>query len=201
LWAGGSGRRSRACRFFENIEALEEAGFQVNRIPAFPEFEATVKRHYLVVAAEAARVHAGWFSAYGDLYHPKTAELIERGMRVTTDELVLARQGRAQLREHIGSLMDANAIDLWVAPSAPGIAPDGLESTGDPVMNLPWTQAGVPVFSLPAGASDEGLPYGLQVIGRFGQDEALTSFVRGLARAVEGQTKVIYWESNGDHAG
>ena len=34
-----------------------------------------------------------------------------------------------------------NNIDLWICPSAIGPAPKGLESTGDPVMNLPWTQA------------------------------------------------------------
>ena len=48
--------------------------------------------------------------------------------------------------------------------------------TGDPVMNLPWTQAGLPTLCLPAGESAEGLPMGLQVAGRFGQDGSTTEY-------------------------
>ena len=48
----------------------------------------------------------------------------------------------------------------------------GLESTGDPVMNLPWTQAGLPVLGLPMDEDDEGMPLGLQLTGAFGADEA-----------------------------
>jgi Asp-tRNA(Asn)/Glu-tRNA(Gln) amidotransferase A subunit family amidase len=170
--------------FHENIRRLEAAGYQVRRVLAFPEFEKIVNRHYLIVAAEAAKVHAGWYQSFKELYHQKTADLIERGDKVKTDDLVIARKGRTHLRNSLTELMEENRIDLWISPSAPDTAPEGLESTGDPVMNLPWTQAGVPVYSIPSGVSEEGLPFGLQVIGRFGADETLTSFVREMSQVV-----------------
>ena len=43
-------------------------------------------------------------------------------------------------------------------------------------MNLPWTHAGLPTLSLPAGKNKVGLPLGLQLIGRWFGDEALLSF-------------------------
>ncbi|MEZ4770387.1 MAG: amidase family protein [Caldilineales bacterium] len=40
-------------------------------------------------------------------------------------------------------------------------------------MNLPWTHAGMPAATLPAGLAGNGLPLGLQLVARFGEDEAL----------------------------
>ena len=42
-------------------------------------------------------------------------------------------------------------------------------------MNLPWTQSGMPMVTLPSGKTPEGLPLGLQLIGRVGEDEQLLS--------------------------
>jgi Asp-tRNA(Asn)/Glu-tRNA(Gln) amidotransferase A subunit family amidase len=40
-------------------------------------------------------------------------------------------------------------------------------------MNLPWTHAGVPTLVVPAGATADGLPMGLQIAGAFGGDEGV----------------------------
>jgi Asp-tRNA(Asn)/Glu-tRNA(Gln) amidotransferase A subunit family amidase len=80
--------------------------------------------------------------------------------------------------------MDEHGIGAWVSPSATGPAPEGLASTGDPAMNLPWTHAGVPAVSIPAGLASNGLPLGLQVAARFGADEALLGWAERLASAL-----------------
>ncbi|MBK7893559.1 MAG: hypothetical protein IPJ90_01390 [Anaerolineaceae bacterium] len=72
--------------------------------------------------------------------------------------------------------MDKYGLDLWLSPPALGAAPTGLDSTGDPVMNLPWTHAGLPTLTLPAGKNKAGLPLGLQLTGRWFGDEAMLSF-------------------------
>ncbi len=78
-----------------------------------------------------------------------------------------------ELREAIEGAMSESEVDMWICPAATGPAPRGLGSTGDPVMNLPWTHAGLPAVSLPAGRSDDGLPLGLQCVAGYGRDEAL----------------------------
>ena len=78
--------------------------------------------------------------------------------------------------------MAVQQIDLWIAPATPGPAPLGLESTGDPVMNLPWTHSGLPTISLPCGTNETGLPLGLQVIGGWYQDEQLLAWAEELER-------------------
>ena len=77
--------------------------------------------------------------------------------------------------------MEREGIDLWVCPSAPGPAPEGLATTGSPLMNLPWTHAGVPAISLPAGSAANGLPLGFQCAGRFMQDERLLAWAESMA--------------------
>jgi Asp-tRNA(Asn)/Glu-tRNA(Gln) amidotransferase A subunit family amidase len=72
--------------------------------------------------------------------------------------------------------MTQNGIDLWLCPAATGPAPKGLDSTGDPAMSLPWTHAGMPSIALPAGRAANGLPLGLQCVGRFMDDERLLAW-------------------------
>lgn len=152
---------------------LDDAGFSLKPIPMMRDFAEIQTRHNLIVAAEAARVHANWFAQFADLYHPKTAELIRRGQSVADADLTAAAVGRPLLRQQITALMDAYSLDAWITPAAPGPAPAGLDSTGDPVMNLPWTHAGLPSVTLPSGFAANGLPLGIQLVGRWYGDEAL----------------------------
>ena len=65
-------------------------------------------------------------------------------------------------------------------PSAPGAAPVGLQSTGDPAFAVPGSLLGVPALSLPL-LSEGGLPVGLQLLGFEQRDADLFA----LAGAVE----------------
>jgi len=134
------------------------------------------------VAAEAARVHEKWFARYADLYAPPTAELIRKGQAITDEELAQDVAGCHRLGEELTSLMDKHRIDLWISPAAVGPAPKGLGATGDPVMNLPWTQAFKPVVNVPAGRSAEGLPMGLQIAAVMGDDEDTLYWAADLER-------------------
>lgn len=159
--------------FEETCRVLRDAGFELKPVSAMLDFDEIVARHNLIVAAEAAQVHAKWYAQYGHLYHPKTVDLITRGQQVSARELNRALSGRAALRSSLIQLMDRHEIDLWISPAAPGAAPRTLESTGDPVMNLPWTHSGLPTVTLPSGFNLDGLPLGLQVTGRWYGDEVM----------------------------
>ena len=61
-------------------------------------------------------------------------------------------------------------VDVLLAPSAPGEAPASLAATGDPIFCRMWTVLHVPAINLPCGLGPHGLPVGLQIIGRRGDD-------------------------------
>jgi Asp-tRNA(Asn)/Glu-tRNA(Gln) amidotransferase A subunit family amidase len=164
--------------FEEQLLLLQAAGCQVKRAPALAGIEQLNLLHRRMIFAEFAQEHAGLYARHGDLYRPRTVEAIRTGQSVNAEELAAARAHCLQLRGELEAQMDAAGIDLWVCPAATGPAPEGLHATGDPNMNLPWTHAGLPAITLPAGRAENGLPLGLQLAARFGADEELLGWAR-----------------------
>lgn len=159
--------------FEASVARLAAAGFDLVRAPAFDDIEAINARHRLICAADIALVHAAWFEAHEPLYAPQTAELIRTGRAVTPEALAAAGASRMELRGLLQAALTKIGASFWLSPAAPGPAPLGLAATGSPIMNLPWTHAGLPTLALPAGLSAEGMPLGLQLAARFGADEEL----------------------------
>lgn len=172
--------------FEARLGHLAEAGYEIKRIEAFHDLASIVRHHRVVCAAEAAQVHSDWFEQYKQLYRAKTAELIEEGLQISAEELAEARAECEKLRPELEALMAWKGIDLWVAPSTVTPAPEGIGSTGDPAMNLAWTQAGMPTLTLPAGSAGNGLPLGLQFVAPFKGDEQLLAWAEALAEVTTG---------------
>ncbi len=172
--------------FEQQLALLEQAGYPVRHVEAMTNIAEINWKHVRMGFAEMALVHAGWFTHYAHLYRSRTAQAIREGQRVAVAELEEARAGQQILRDELALLMANNGIDIWVSPSAPGSAPEGIATTGNAMMNLPWTYAGLPVVSLPAGKTAHGLPLGLQCTGAFMADELLVEWVRPMASLLEG---------------
>ncbi|MFD2077936.1 amidase [Actinopolymorpha cephalotaxi] len=173
--------------FGAQVETLVAAGHVVRRIPLLEDIEAVNRRNRTINGFELARVHERWFAEYADRYHPLTAAAVRDGQRVSEADYADALERRQRFADDLVRRMDAEGIDGWIAPAATGPAPEGLDSTGSPLMTLPWTQARLPSVSVPAGLVD-GLPVGLQCVARPGADETLLAWARRLA-AVLGTTR------------
>ncbi len=117
---------------------------------------------------ETARALAPEFAYRRDLLSGKMIDVIEAGRATSTETYVAALQLGRACAAAIDSLF--GAADVVLAPSAPGEAPKGLSSTGDPVFNRPWHLLGCPVINLPFGRGEQGLPLGISVVGRPGDD-------------------------------
>jgi Asp-tRNA(Asn)/Glu-tRNA(Gln) amidotransferase A subunit family amidase len=170
---------------FEDVaEKLRKAGFAVKHVKALSGFQSIVDRHNLILAAEAAQVHGAWWAQYANLYSEKFADLIRRGETISQQNLDRARTEAKGLDNNLGSLMNIHGFDLWMTPAAVGGAPKGLSSTGDPAMNLPWTQAGMPAIGLPTGFDAEGMPLGTQFIAAKNHDEDLLAWAAELEAAL-----------------
>ena len=77
-----------------------------------------------------------------------------------------------------------SGLDVLVTPAAPGEAPRGLDWTGDPAFNFIWTSLHVPCVTVPAGTGPNGLPLGIQITGRLGDDRAVLAWARWVEAAL-----------------
>jgi Asp-tRNA(Asn)/Glu-tRNA(Gln) amidotransferase A subunit family amidase len=65
-----------------------------------------------------------------------------------------------------------------LAPCVTGEAPKGLETTGEPMFQEFWTALHVPTITLPTHRGPNGMPVGIQLIGRHYGDVPLLAFAR-----------------------
>jgi aspartyl-tRNA(Asn)/glutamyl-tRNA(Gln) amidotransferase subunit A len=131
--------------------------------------------HRVVQQAEAARVHAPWFDSQRDRYAEPVRRLLEAGYLIPASPYLAAQQARRLLIEDVERSMAG--IDALLAPSTPIVAPVRDETDiriRDQAVPLrpallrctiPTSELGWPVISVPIGSHD-GLPYGMQIVGR-----------------------------------
>lgn len=165
-------------------DSLSQAGYALRRIRVMDDFQDIRDRHDAIMSHDTANVHKEWFEKYENLYSLKFTDLIKRGQKITTSQLHDALEARDTFREQITQIMTDNDIDLWVCPPTVGPAPRGLDSTGDPVMCLPWTQIGFPAINIPTTKNDENLPMGLQLVGTWNSDESLLAWAEEIEKVV-----------------
>lgn len=171
--------------FRQQLDRLAAAGLTIRSVPALAEIDRISALHRRLIFAEFADQHAAIYDQHADLYRPRTAEIIASGRAVSAAQRAEAIASTEQLRNALQTQMDAAGIDAWACPAAPGPAPAGIHATGDPAMNLPWTHAGLPAVTLPAGVAANGLPLGLQLVARFGADEALLGWAEQLETTIQ----------------
>ena len=175
---------SALAHFNAMCDLLADAGYKLRRIHVLGNIQEVRDRHDVIIAADAARVHQEWFKKYENLYSSKLTELIRRGQSITDAQLQDALSAREIFRAEMTQAMNENNIDLWISPPSIGPAPKGLDNTGEPAMNLPWTQVGFPAVNVPVEKGPDGLPIGLQVIGKWNMDEELLDWAEDIEKVV-----------------
>jgi Asp-tRNA(Asn)/Glu-tRNA(Gln) amidotransferase A subunit family amidase len=117
----------------------------------------------------------------GEQMSPRLREAIERGRAYTALDYNRALAARAALLVELDDLF--MAYDAIVTPATTGEAPKGLDSTGNPIFCTIWTLCGVPAVTLPLMKGENGMPIGVQVVGRSGDDARLLRTARWLAES------------------
>ena len=97
--------------------------------------------------------------------------LLDEGIAISGAEHSANMAKTAFSQRSVDAVFDR--FDVLMSPSATGEAPTGIDATGDPVFCRGWTLLGLPCIHLPVTHGSNGLPTGIQLIGRFGDDSRL----------------------------
>lgn len=153
-------------------ELIEELGAQVEEVELFPSSADGWDWHRTILGAEiAVNLRREWEKGRDKLSEPLRTQ-IERGQEVRAADYLLARARAEAAQESFVELFEQR-YDAIITPCAPGAAPKGLASTGDPTFCSLWTLLGMPAITLPLMQSASGLPIGAQLIAPRGGDARL----------------------------
>ena len=167
-------------------ELVESLGDRVEELALAPSIAQAGNWHQCIMDCEmAANLEREWELGRDRLSEP-LCSLIERGRDVRAVDYQRALRAIPELAEGFDELF-TQRYDAFLTPSAPGTAPKGLSSTGDPCFCTLWTLCGLPAISLPLLQGSSGLPLGVQLVGRRDYDARLLRTARWLAARVKSQ--------------
>jgi Asp-tRNA(Asn)/Glu-tRNA(Gln) amidotransferase A subunit family amidase len=163
-------------------EAAERAGASVRALKP-PEIVAEAWRiHPIVQEFEAHQAMAWEYRANYDAMPPLLRGRLDESVGITPADFDAARAIANRARAALAEMFEE--VDVLLTFSAPGAAPKGLASTGDPRFNRLWTLMGVPCVNIPAYVAEGSLPVGVQVIARFGDDAGALAAARFVEAAL-----------------
>jgi Asp-tRNA(Asn)/Glu-tRNA(Gln) amidotransferase A subunit family amidase len=163
-------------------EALARAGAAVTERELSDPFTALIEAHPIVMNAESGRA-LGWeLATHPDGISEGLRERLQFGLGQSEAALTGAYAVFEQTQRAFPAELEG--LDVLVTPAAPGQAPKGLEWTGDPALNFIWTSLHVPCVTVPAGTGPDGLPLGIQIVGRQGDDKAVLAWAQWVASAI-----------------
>ena len=156
---------------------LDGAGFELDTVELPSWFGSLIEDHRVIAEYESARNTA--FECAPERFHlhsPTMQAARERGWGLTAERYATARAAQLRGQQEYASL--TAGFDALMMPSAPGEAPEGLATTGDPVFSRLTSLLHVPAICLPVMKGPRGLPVGVQFVGPVGSDRDLLELAR-----------------------
>jgi Asp-tRNA(Asn)/Glu-tRNA(Gln) amidotransferase A subunit family amidase len=164
-------------------ELKEALGDRVEEVELFPSAAEGWDVHRTVMEAEMAVNLEPLWTAGREKLSERLRGLLERGREVRAVDHQRALRRIAPMVESFDELF-RERYDAILTPPALGTAPKGLGATGDPAFCVLWTLLGLPAVTLPLMQGENGLPLGVQLVGRKGYDARLLRTARWLEKKV-----------------
>ncbi|MEY8874883.1 MAG: amidase family protein, partial [Leptothrix sp. (in: b-proteobacteria)] len=140
-------------------------------LPDLSALQLAVMTHEMARALRPDRLQ------HGPALSERLRTLLDAGMQISGAQHAAHLRQTLAARQRIDALFigsgGPDGVDVLLSPSTPGEAPAGLDGTGDPLFCRGWTLLGLPCIHLPFSLGHSGLPVGLQLVGRHGDDHRL----------------------------
>ncbi len=185
-------------QFRAALDVLTSLGLRAEPVP-YPRPNEGRTSAFAVILAEAASIHEDWVRDRPEDYGPETLDLLRQGLFVTAAQYLRAQKVRTLLLREIEELLRPYAA--LVLPTTPATAPAIKQKTialaGREVevrslltrftrlINL----VGLPAISVPCGFGMDGLPVGLQIVGRPMDEQTILAIAHAYEQATPWHTR------------
>jgi amidase len=165
------------------LPALSKGGARVAGVELDPEFATLADVQIRMSSFEFYRALTYERTRFPQLISESLTARLRGGGNVTRAQYDEAHEVAARCRSKLDDVY--RDYDVLISPSAPGEAPRGLESTGDPLFGLTWTLMHGPAVTLPVFTGPHRLPIGMQVTGPRGADARTLVAAEWIRRALD----------------
>jgi Asp-tRNA(Asn)/Glu-tRNA(Gln) amidotransferase A subunit family amidase len=165
--------------YAELVETLDD---RVEEVELFPSASDAWGWQRTIMEAEMA-INLESLCAGKEKLSERLRGLMERGRETRAFDYQRALRSVPTVIESFDELF-TERYDAILTPPALGTAPKGLGATGDPVLCVLWTLLGMPAVTLPLMRGANGLPLGVQLVGRRNFDARLLRTARWLEKKV-----------------
>lgn len=165
-------------------ELVENIGEPIMACDLPEPFGHALDWHRTIMEADLAKNYDADYERGADQLSASLRGQIERGRGVLAVDYTRALDKIPLLNGALNELFDLRC-DVILTPATTGTAPRRLESTGDPMFCTLWTLCGMPAVTLPLMQGANGLPLGVQLVGRRGDDARLLRVARWLVNHVQ----------------
>jgi aspartyl-tRNA(Asn)/glutamyl-tRNA(Gln) amidotransferase subunit A len=148
---------------------FEKLGANVDLVP-FPEAHSAALNNGLMVVADAAAFHTERLKTHPESFGEDVRQRLKVGAELPLNDYIQARRSQTLLRRQLEQFFES--FNLLLLPTTPVPAPPIEGPSAVELAKLltrytaPFNLTGLPAISIPCGFTPEGLPVGLQIIGR-----------------------------------
>jgi aspartyl-tRNA(Asn)/glutamyl-tRNA(Gln) amidotransferase subunit A len=152
----------------EAIQTLRAAGAQVVDV-SLPHAEVARSTQRVIMTGEAFAYHEPDMLARPELYGQWTRQSIRQGAFYSAADYVQAQRVRSIIKAEVDAVFED--VDVLITATSFSVATRFDEfsfegSLRQPTFMAIWNVTGSPAMSIPCGFSSEGLPIGMQIVGR-----------------------------------
>lgn len=163
-------------------ELAEALGEQVFEAPVPHMFEQAAAVRERINFAEMARCYYTYGRDGGDQLSREVRDALAEGDSILARDYLSALDVPKVMNAVLDEVFER--CDVILCPAALGPAPATLEETGSPIFNGIWTLTGHPAITIPLLSSQSGMPMGVQLVGKYGDDGRLLRTANWLAQWV-----------------
>jgi Asp-tRNA(Asn)/Glu-tRNA(Gln) amidotransferase A subunit family amidase len=172
--------------FRQTVGLLRNSGLDIKPVDIAETLKKLEQATDVQMFYEGARANQARLQEFGDRLDKPLANLVREGVEISNQKYQDAKRFLADSRTKFREMFKSTPVML--TPAAPGAAPLGLATTGDPRMNAPWTALGNPAINVPMPVT--GLPLGLQLTADLDQDARLLQAAVGVHERLAAGPKI-----------